>query len=31
VKHLVKAHGWEMRIESIEGQGTKVHIIISDN
>jgi len=28
VKHLVKAHDWEMRIESVEGQGTKVHIII---
>jgi two-component system, OmpR family, phosphate regulon sensor histidine kinase PhoR len=27
VKHLVKAHGWEMKIESTEGQGTTVHII----
>jgi two-component system, OmpR family, phosphate regulon sensor histidine kinase PhoR len=27
VKHLVKAHGWEMEIESTEGQGTSVHII----
>lgn len=27
VKHLVKAHGWELKIESIEGQGTTVHII----
>src|SRR3990172_9074363 len=24
VKHLVKAHGWEMDIESTQGQGTKV-------
>lgn len=28
VKHLVKAHGWEMKIESIPGKGTKVKIII---
>jgi len=28
VKHLVKAHGWEMDIESTQGQGTKVKIII---
>jgi len=27
VKHLVKAHGWEMEIESIEGSGTKVRLI----
>jgi two-component system phosphate regulon sensor histidine kinase PhoR len=27
VKHLVKAHGWEMEIESTEGQGTTVLII----
>jgi two-component system phosphate regulon sensor histidine kinase PhoR len=27
VKHLVKAHGWEMKIESTEGQGTTVHLI----
>jgi two-component system phosphate regulon sensor histidine kinase PhoR len=27
VKHLVKAHGWEMEIESTEGQGTTVRII----
>jgi two-component system phosphate regulon sensor histidine kinase PhoR len=27
VKHLVKAHGWEMEIESTEGQGTTVHIL----
>ena len=26
VKHLVKAHGWEMRIESTPGKGTKVRI-----
>ncbi|MEW6161719.1 MAG: two-component system histidine kinase PnpS [Nitrospirota bacterium] len=28
VKHLVKAHGWEMEIESTQGGGTKVKIII---
>ena len=28
VKHLVKAHGWEMEIESIPGRGTTVKIII---
>jgi two-component system phosphate regulon sensor histidine kinase PhoR len=28
VKHLVKAHGWEMEIESTPGKGTKVKIII---
>lgn len=27
VKHLVKAHGWDMIIESIEGKGTTVKII----
>ena len=27
VKHLVKAHGWEMEIESTEGQGTTVRIL----
>jgi two-component system phosphate regulon sensor histidine kinase PhoR len=27
VKHLVKAHGWEMMIESTEGKGTTVKII----
>jgi two-component system phosphate regulon sensor histidine kinase PhoR len=27
VKHLVKAHGWEMQIESTAGKGTKVKII----
>lgn len=26
VKHLVKAHGWEMKIESEEGRGTVVRI-----
>jgi two-component system phosphate regulon sensor histidine kinase PhoR len=29
VKHLVRAHGWEMQIESTEGQGTTVKVIIS--
>jgi two-component system phosphate regulon sensor histidine kinase PhoR len=29
VKHLVKAHGWDMRIESAPGKGTKVRIFIS--
>jgi two-component system phosphate regulon sensor histidine kinase PhoR len=28
VKHLVKAHGWEMEIESTSGKGTAVKIII---
>lgn len=28
VKHLVKAHGWEMQIESEAGKGTKVRILI---
>ncbi|HWR89199.1 MAG TPA: ATP-binding protein [Dissulfurispiraceae bacterium] len=28
VKHLVRAHGWEMRIESTFGQGTKVKIYL---
>ncbi|RJQ19408.1 MAG: PAS domain S-box protein [Nitrospiraceae bacterium] len=28
VKHLVKAHGWEMEIESTPGKGTAVKIII---
>jgi two-component system phosphate regulon sensor histidine kinase PhoR len=28
VKHLVKAHGWEMKIESAEGNGTTVKIFI---
>jgi two-component system, OmpR family, phosphate regulon sensor histidine kinase PhoR len=27
VKHIVKAHGWEMKIESDEGKGTAVHIL----
>ncbi len=30
VKHIVKAHSWEMNIESTEGQGTAVRIIIPD-
>jgi len=29
VKHLVKAHGWNMQIESIHGQGSKVSIFMS--
>jgi two-component system phosphate regulon sensor histidine kinase PhoR len=28
VKHLVKAHGWEMKIESVPEKGTKVRILI---
>lgn len=28
VKHLVKAHGWNMRIESFQGKGTRVKIYI---
>lgn len=28
VKHLVKAHGWNMKIESMQGKGTRVRIII---
>jgi two-component system phosphate regulon sensor histidine kinase PhoR len=30
VKHLVKAHGWEMQIESLQEKGTKVKISMSD-
>jgi two-component system phosphate regulon sensor histidine kinase PhoR len=29
VKHLVRAHGWEMKIESTAGKGTKVRILIA--
>ena len=29
VKHLVRAHGWEMKIESTAGKGTKVRIVIA--
>jgi two-component system phosphate regulon sensor histidine kinase PhoR len=29
VKHLVKAHGWDMQIESAVGKGTKVRIFIA--
>jgi two-component system phosphate regulon sensor histidine kinase PhoR len=29
VKHLVKAHGWDMQIESTLGKGTKVSIILT--
>lgn len=28
VKHLVKAHGWEMQIESSPGKGTEVKILL---
>ncbi|MGC1455409.1 MAG: ATP-binding protein [Nitrospirota bacterium] len=28
VKHLVKAHGWDMRIDSALGKGTKVSIFV---
>ena len=28
VKHLVKAHGWHMQVESIQGKGTRVKILI---
>jgi len=28
VKHLVKAHGWEMEIESAVGKGTTVRIVV---
>ena len=28
VKHLVKAHGWDMRIDSTLGKGTKVRIFV---
>lgn len=28
VKHLVKAHGWDLRIESIKGRGTTVRILL---
>jgi two-component system phosphate regulon sensor histidine kinase PhoR len=31
VKHLVRAHGWEMRIESTEGKGTRVIILTTDS
>lgn len=31
VKHLVKAHGWNMEIESTQGRGTKVKVLISEN
>ncbi|MEK6743799.1 MAG: ATP-binding protein [Nitrospirota bacterium] len=29
VKHLVRAHGWEMKIESTAGKGTKVIILLA--
>ncbi len=28
VKHLVKAHGWSMQIESTQGQGTRVKVLL---
>jgi two-component system phosphate regulon sensor histidine kinase PhoR len=28
VKHLVKAHGWDLQIESTPGQGTEVKILV---
>jgi two-component system phosphate regulon sensor histidine kinase PhoR len=28
VKHLVKAHGWDMQIESTPGKGTRVRIVV---
>ncbi|HDH02152.1 MAG TPA: GHKL domain-containing protein, partial [Nitrospirae bacterium] len=31
VKHLVKAHGWEMKIESEEGKGTAVRILMPES
>ena len=30
VKHLVKAHGWQILIESKEGKGTKIRIMIPE-
>ncbi len=29
VKHLVKAHGWQLLLESKEGKGTKIRIMIT--
>jgi len=29
VKHLVKAHGWNMKMESAPGKGTKVRVFLS--
>lgn len=29
VKHMVKAHGWDMRIESMPGKGTKIKIFVT--
>jgi len=31
VKHIVKAHGWEMKMESAEGKGTTVSLILPEN
>ena len=31
VKHLVKAHGWQLLIESREGKGTKIRIMIPED
>jgi len=30
VKHLVKAHGWQILIESKEGKGTKIRIMVPE-
>jgi len=30
VKHLVKAHGWQIQIESSEGKGTKIRIVLPE-
>ncbi|MCX7724031.1 MAG: ATP-binding protein [Thermodesulfovibrio sp.] len=30
VKHLIRAHGWDLKIESEPGKGTEVKIIISE-
>ena len=29
VKHLVKAHGWDMRIESAPEKGTRIRIFVT--
>jgi two-component system, OmpR family, phosphate regulon sensor histidine kinase PhoR len=29
VKHLVKAHGWELKLESVQEKGTKVKVYVS--
>ncbi len=30
VKHLVKAHGWDMQIESMPGKGSRVKIVVTE-